>query len=122
MYEGDLVADASVKDHLLKDLPRVSVTSETSLPMLLIDTASCGLHEQRVEETKEGLKCKLANICFSLMFSIHIYLFSFIHLVPSWIEGSKANDGEVEIVFKHVLALLKAGLKGSKQTKTNKIT
>ena len=35
------------------------------------------------------------------------------YLVPAWIEGSKANDGEVDIVLRHVLALLKAGLKGT---------
>ncbi|KAM4618002.1 DNA-binding protein SMUBP-2 isoform 1-T2 [Discoglossus pictus] len=50
MYKGKLVAHSSVEQHLLKDLPGVSSTEETSIPLLLIDTAHCGLFEIEVEE------------------------------------------------------------------------
>ncbi|XP_028649365.1 DNA-binding protein SMUBP-2 [Erpetoichthys calabaricus] len=50
MYGGRLIAHSSVEAHLLKDLPGVSTIEETSLPLLLIDTAGCGLFEQDVED------------------------------------------------------------------------
>ncbi|XP_039600764.1 DNA-binding protein SMUBP-2 isoform X2 [Polypterus senegalus] len=50
MYGGRLLAHSSVEAHLLKDLPGVSIIEETSLPLLLIDTAGCGLFEQDVED------------------------------------------------------------------------
>ncbi|KAL7992064.1 hypothetical protein Chor_016320 [Crotalus horridus] len=50
MYDGRLSAHCSVAQHLLKDLPGVSPTEETSIPLLLIDTADCGLFELEVEE------------------------------------------------------------------------
>ncbi|KAJ0069990.1 hypothetical protein NL108_018485 [Boleophthalmus pectinirostris] len=45
MYEGRLRAHGSVEEHLLKDLPGVADVEETGLPLLLIDTAGCGLNE-----------------------------------------------------------------------------
>ncbi|XP_069480230.1 DNA-binding protein SMUBP-2 [Ambystoma mexicanum] len=45
MYGGRLTAHSSVAEHLLKDLPGVAETEETSTPLLLIDTAGCGLFE-----------------------------------------------------------------------------
>ncbi|KAE8607095.1 hypothetical protein XENTR_v10011005 [Xenopus tropicalis] len=50
LYGGRLTAHSSVSQHLLKDLPGVSVTEETSIPLLLIDTAHCGLFEMEVED------------------------------------------------------------------------
>ncbi|XP_053304498.1 DNA-binding protein SMUBP-2 [Spea bombifrons] len=50
MYGGRLTAHSSVAHHLLKDLPGVSLTEETSIPLLLIDTAHCGLFEIDVED------------------------------------------------------------------------
>lgn len=50
LYEGRLNADSSVKSHLLKDLPGVQETDETSLPLLLIDTAGCDVREKEVED------------------------------------------------------------------------
>ena len=50
LYEGRLKADSSVKSHLLKDLPGVQETDETSLPLLLIDTAGCDVRENEVED------------------------------------------------------------------------
>ncbi|XP_077177382.1 DNA-binding protein SMUBP-2 isoform X3 [Paroedura picta] len=50
MYDGRLSAHQSVAQHLLKDLPGVASTEETSIPLLLIDTAGCGLFELEVED------------------------------------------------------------------------
>ncbi|NWU99721.1 SMBP2 protein, partial [Upupa epops] len=50
MYGGRLCAHPSVAQHLLKDLPGVAATDETSVPLLLIDTAGCGLLELDVED------------------------------------------------------------------------
>lgn len=50
LYEGRLQAHISVKCHLLKDLPGVQETDETSLPLLLIDTAGCDVREKEVED------------------------------------------------------------------------
>ncbi|PFX24396.1 DNA-binding protein SMUBP-2 [Stylophora pistillata] len=50
LYGGRLNADSSVKSHLLKDLPGVQGTDETSLPLLLIDTAGCDVREKEVED------------------------------------------------------------------------
>ncbi|NXS52227.1 SMBP2 protein, partial [Brachypteracias leptosomus] len=50
MYGGQLTAHPSVAQHLLRDLPGVSPTEETSIPLLLIDTAGCGLFELEVED------------------------------------------------------------------------
>uniref|UniRef100_A0AAV2L8Q7 DNA-binding protein SMUBP-2 n=1 Tax=Knipowitschia caucasica TaxID=637954 RepID=A0AAV2L8Q7_KNICA len=45
MYESRLRAHASVQDHLLRDLAGVTSGEETDTPLLLIDTAGCGLNE-----------------------------------------------------------------------------
>ncbi|NWS72502.1 SMBP2 protein, partial [Crotophaga sulcirostris] len=50
MYGGRLTAHPSVAQHLLKDLPGVIATEETTIPLLLIDTAGCGLFELEVED------------------------------------------------------------------------
>lgn len=50
LYENKLVADESVKSHLLSDLPNVENNEETSIPLLLIDTAGCELYELQAED------------------------------------------------------------------------
>ncbi|KAM4721449.1 DNA-binding protein SMUBP-2 isoform 2-T2 [Rhinophrynus dorsalis] len=50
LYGGKLIAHSSVEHHLLRDLPGVASTEETSIPLLLIDTAHCGLFEIEVED------------------------------------------------------------------------
>ncbi|KAF1386782.1 hypothetical protein PFLUV_G00098460 [Perca fluviatilis] len=55
MYQGRLTAHSSVERHLLKDLPEVACVEETSTPLLLIDTAGCGLSEMEVtDEQSKG--------------------------------------------------------------------
>ncbi|NXT00568.1 SMBP2 protein, partial [Jacana jacana] len=50
LYGGQLAAHPSVAQHLLRDLPGVTSTEETTTPLLLIDTAGCGLFELDVED------------------------------------------------------------------------
>ncbi|KAI4875806.1 hypothetical protein NFI96_017152 [Prochilodus magdalenae] len=54
MYQGRLTAHPSVEKHLLRDLAGVADLEETSMPLLLIDTAGCGLNE--MEDTDEQSK------------------------------------------------------------------
>ncbi|KAM3869880.1 DNA-binding protein SMUBP-2 [Diretmus argenteus] len=55
MYQGRLTAHSSVERHLLKDLPGVTCVEETGTPLLLIDTAGCGLSEMEVtDEQSKG--------------------------------------------------------------------
>uniref|UniRef100_A0A8C6L8N7 DNA-binding protein SMUBP-2 n=1 Tax=Nothobranchius furzeri TaxID=105023 RepID=A0A8C6L8N7_NOTFU len=55
MYSGRLTAHSSVEKHLLKDLPGVACVDETCTPLLLIDTAGCGLAEMEVaDEQSKG--------------------------------------------------------------------
>ncbi|XP_026783616.3 DNA-binding protein SMUBP-2 [Pangasianodon hypophthalmus] len=54
MYQGKLTAHPSVEKHLLRDLAGVTHVEETSMPLLLIDTAGCGLNE--MEDTDEQSK------------------------------------------------------------------
>ncbi|XP_054027574.1 DNA-binding protein SMUBP-2 [Dryobates pubescens] len=50
LYDGQLTAHPCVAQHLLRDLPGVASTEETSVPLLLIDTAGCGLFELELED------------------------------------------------------------------------
>jgi superfamily I DNA and/or RNA helicase len=50
LYGGKLEAHDSVKGHLLVHLQNVENHTETSAPLLLIDTAGCGLEESQDEE------------------------------------------------------------------------
>ncbi|TSX17015.1 DNA-binding protein SMUBP-2 [Bagarius yarrelli] len=54
MYQGKLTAHPSVEKHLLRDLAGVADVEETSIPLLLVDTAGCGLNE--MEDTDEQSK------------------------------------------------------------------
>ncbi|KAM6937427.1 DNA-binding protein SMUBP-2 [Xenentodon cancila] len=55
MYQGRLTAHSSVERHLLKDLAGVTCVDETRTPLLLIDTAGCGLNEmENTDELSKG--------------------------------------------------------------------
>ncbi|XP_033095594.1 DNA-binding protein SMUBP-2-like [Anneissia japonica] len=45
LYDGKLLSHESVSDHLLKDLAHVAETEDTCIPLLLVDTAGCDMHE-----------------------------------------------------------------------------
>uniref|UniRef100_A0A2K5QRK2 DNA-binding protein SMUBP-2 n=1 Tax=Cebus imitator TaxID=2715852 RepID=A0A2K5QRK2_CEBIM len=67
MYLGQLTAHPSVAGHLLRDLPGVAATEETGLPLLLVDTAGCGLFE--LEEDNEQSKGNPGEV---RLLSLHI--------------------------------------------------
>ncbi|XP_058545926.1 DNA-binding protein SMUBP-2 isoform X3 [Neofelis nebulosa] len=50
LYHGRLAAHPSVAGHLLRDLPGVAATEDTGIPLLLVDTAGCGLFELEEED------------------------------------------------------------------------
>ncbi|XP_007171177.2 DNA-binding protein SMUBP-2 [Balaenoptera acutorostrata] len=50
LYQGQLTTHPSVAGHLLRDLPGVAATEETGVPLLLVDTAGCGLFELEDED------------------------------------------------------------------------
>jgi superfamily I DNA and/or RNA helicase len=50
LYQGKLVADESVKLHLLKDIPKITSNNDTTIPLVLIDTAGCNMQEMKEEE------------------------------------------------------------------------
>ncbi|XP_047374036.1 DNA-binding protein SMUBP-2 isoform X2 [Sciurus carolinensis] len=54
LYGGQLTAHPSVAGHLLRDLPGVADTEETGLPLLLVDTAGCGLLELEEDDQSRG--------------------------------------------------------------------
>lgn len=54
LYEGELVADASVSERLLTDLDAVEETDDTISPVIYIDTAGAGLLEAQVDEDEES--------------------------------------------------------------------
>lgn len=50
LYENKLKAHISVQSHLLSDLPNTESNDDTTIPLLLIDTAGCDLNELQVED------------------------------------------------------------------------
>ncbi|MFL5338833.1 MAG: AAA domain-containing protein [Gemmataceae bacterium] len=52
-YDGELEADPSVRQHLLRDLPGVAATPLTETPVTFLDTAGAG-YEEEVEEDGES--------------------------------------------------------------------
>lgn len=67
LYHGQLTAHPSVAGHLLRDLPGVAATEDTGVPLLLVDTAGCGLFE--LEEEDEQSKGNPGEV---LLVSLHI--------------------------------------------------
>ena len=50
LYQDRLTAHKSVQNHLLKDLPGVENTENTSIPLLFIDTGGCDVVELKLED------------------------------------------------------------------------
>ena len=61
-YGSELVADASVAGHLLRDLPGVSDTPMTATPVQFIDTAGAGYDEEREAESGSRLNPQEAAV------------------------------------------------------------
>jgi superfamily I DNA and/or RNA helicase len=53
-YESDLIADESVKRHLLQDLPAVERSALTDTPVQFIDTAGAGYDEEEVNDSRQN--------------------------------------------------------------------
>lgn len=66
-YDGELIADASVKSHLLCDLPDVIKTDQTSSPIDFIDTAGAEYDEQIEADGESKLNPKEANLVVQLV-------------------------------------------------------
>ncbi|CAF0704160.1 unnamed protein product [Brachionus calyciflorus] len=82
LYESKLVAHQSVAEHLLSDLPGIEKDENTSTALVLIDTEGCDMPEMVIVDENSPED-----------------------------EESKANDGEANIVCKHVSDLIKSKLK-----------
>ncbi|KAM8816062.1 DNA-binding protein SMUBP-2 [Rhynchonycteris naso] len=67
LYHGQLTAHPSVAEQLLRDLPGVAATEETGLPLLLVDTAGCGLSEMEGEEDQsKGNPGEVRLVCLHI--------------------------------------------------------
>ena len=89
LYDSKLIADESVKDRLLKDLPyEVQDTEDTNEPVIFIDTQG-GDYPEKNEEEDTGKKKSLRSL----------------------LGESKSNDMEASLVKLHVRKLVDAGLK-----------
>ncbi|TWT72329.1 AAA domain-containing protein [Crateriforma conspicua] len=66
-YDSDLVADASVKERLLADLPHVENNRWTDSPLMLIDTAGAGMDEQLEPDGLSKLNPGEANVIVFLV-------------------------------------------------------
>ncbi|KAI9138556.1 P-loop containing nucleoside triphosphate hydrolase protein [Paraphysoderma sedebokerense] len=87
LYEGKLIAHESNASHLLCQLPYVESTPETTVPLILIDTAGMDYHE--------SVSSSNTNSTATLL------------------EESKYNEHEAEVVTSITEKLISAGLKPS---------
>lgn len=53
LYENKLVADESVAEHVLADLPEVEHTENTESPIVMIDTSDTGLSHEVTDDAQE---------------------------------------------------------------------
>lgn len=53
LYENKLIADASVAEHVLADLPDVESTENTDMPLVIIDTSDTGLSHEVTDDAQE---------------------------------------------------------------------
>ncbi|CEI88707.1 hypothetical protein RMCBS344292_03086 [Rhizopus microsporus] len=53
LYENKLVADESVAEHVLADLPEVEHTENTESPIVMIDTSDTGLSHEITDDAQE---------------------------------------------------------------------
>ncbi|KAJ2166375.1 hypothetical protein GGH16_004141, partial [Coemansia sp. RSA 560] len=88
LYNNDLVAHPSVASHLLIELPGVSSTLNTHLPLVFIDTANTGNDEsvEKAKPAREGM--------------------------PAQASKSTVNIGEAELAVKHAEDLIASGMNG----------
>ncbi|KAI8142657.1 P-loop containing nucleoside triphosphate hydrolase protein [Fennellomyces sp. T-0311] len=80
LYNNKLVADDSVASHVLADIPDVSRSENTEVPVVMIDTSDTGVGHEIVDDAQDNG------------------------------EQSRANELEVELAVKHIQQLLDDGL------------
>jgi len=66
-YDNSLIADVSVKEHLLSDLPAVTNCDTTSTPAIFIDTAGAGYDEELEPDGLSKRNPREANVVISLV-------------------------------------------------------
>lgn len=88
LYESRLRAHESVARHTLAELEGVRNDENTSAPLVLVDTEGCEMRESVVVAQADDKSGE-----------------------PADEESSKANEGEANIVCRHVNELVEAGLK-----------
>ncbi|KAJ2768651.1 hypothetical protein IWQ56_002859 [Coemansia nantahalensis] len=89
LYDGRLVAHASVASHVLADLAHVVRTEHTATPLVFVDTSDAGCHEA-MEKTKWMSLSRLGR--------------------PVRVSKSMVNAREAQLVVAHVERLVAAGL------------
>ncbi|ORZ10152.1 P-loop containing nucleoside triphosphate hydrolase protein [Absidia repens] len=87
LYDNQLVADKSVASHLLQDLPDVTSSENTEMPVVLLDTSDTGLGHEVVDNQDDNSNSK-----------------------SSLDDQSKANELEVALAVHHIQDLLEDGL------------
>ncbi|KAI9323033.1 DNA-binding protein SMUBP-2 [Obelidium mucronatum] len=93
MYENLLIAHASVKDHLLSDLPDVKETDHTTSPLTFINTCLCDYFEASSKDSDTARANSSKNSSSS-----------------SSSHESYQNQGEATLIEKHVHHLIDAGV------------
>lgn len=97
---------------LFRDLAGVADVEETSMPLLLVDTAGCGLSEMEdTDEQSKGNQGK--SLCIIFHFNLTNFTF-YIYMWPKHLPCNysllNGNPGEVDIVALHVRTLTEAGV------------
>ncbi|ODQ52823.1 P-loop containing nucleoside triphosphate hydrolase protein, partial [Saitoella complicata NRRL Y-17804] len=88
LYEGKLIAGEGVAERLLKDLPEVENTEDTSVPVIFWDTQGDDCPEYAEDTDNPNVKGK-----------------------GGLLAESKSNENETIIVGRHVKALVEAGVR-----------
>lgn len=53
LYENKLLADKSVAEHVLTDLPSVTSSENTDVPLVMLDTSDTGLAHETTDDAQE---------------------------------------------------------------------
>ncbi|KAJ1659233.1 hypothetical protein IWQ61_001656 [Dispira simplex] len=108
LYQGKLTAHPSVADHTLTDLEGVTDTDTTQVPLLMIDTAGCDYLEQSDGTQGNGDTFSQSNGKTQRQTNKKSGKSS--NSFGRWLElDSKFNQGEADLVEKHLELLVEEG-------------